>query len=84
MVAEKERAIAVGALSKCSDSEMLESTFERFQISDYNEKISCLNECMGNPTTFFSTGDNISLDKKYYMTKLMFLDRSWEVAALIK
>jgi hypothetical protein len=74
---ERDKIVA-GALKACESKEMLEDTFSRYSISDTVERINRLNECMGNPETFFSS-DKLSNKEKYELTIQMFLTKSWKL-----
>jgi hypothetical protein len=72
----------VGALKACTTKEIIEDTFARFDVSVLGERIDILNRCMGNPQTFFSSGDSISVENKYELTIQMFLTMSWKMNEL--
>ncbi|GHV22526.1 hypothetical protein FACS189494_09480 [Spirochaetia bacterium] len=68
--------ILVGALKECETQAQVEDTFLKFEVSGVVEKTACLNECMGNPETFFLGGS--SDDETAYATVLsMFLTAEW-------
>jgi hypothetical protein len=70
--------IVIGALKACTTRESIEDTFERYDITDTQEKIDKLNQCMGDPQTFFSS-DKVSLEETYELTIQMFLTMSWKL-----
>ena len=74
----KEKIVA-GALRECESKEAIEDVFNRFVIDDRGNRIDRLNDCMGNPQTFFTSGE-ISLDDKCELTVQMFLTGSWKLA----
>jgi len=76
---EERGKIVVGALKECGSREDIEDVFKRFDINDPPVRIDRLNDCMGNPQTFFSTGE-ISIEDKYELTIQMFLTGSWKLA----
>jgi hypothetical protein len=76
---EERDNIIVGALKECGSKESIEHTFSLFEITDRVEQINKLNACMGNPQTFFSTG-NVSIEDKYELTIQMFLTESWKLS----
>ena len=78
---EERNNIVVGALKGCSSRESIENTFRLYQIDEKTERINKLNNCMGDPQTFFSS-DKVSTDDKYELTIQMFLTGSWKLAEL--
>ena len=80
-----DRKVLVGALMACDTRELMEDAFHRFEEDDKQVRIDCLNECMGNPKTFFSCGENnLILDDIYEMTVQMFLTGAWKTAMLYR
>jgi hypothetical protein len=75
---EKLDKIIIGALKECTTRASLEDTFNRFDITDTQERIDKLNRCMGNPRTFFSSG-KVTLEETYELTIQMFLTMSWKL-----
>jgi hypothetical protein len=73
--------IVIGALKACTTRESIEDTFERYNITNTQEKIDKLNQCMGDPQTFFSSG-KVSLEETYELTIQMFLTMSWKLNEL--
>jgi hypothetical protein len=75
----KERdKVIIGALKECTLRETIEDTFDLYQITSIAERIEKLNDCMGNPQTFFST-ESVSLEETYELTIQMFLTMSWKL-----
>ena len=70
--------IVVSALKACTTRAYIEDTFRRYDVTDTQEKIDKLNQCMGDPQTFFSPGD-VSLEETYELTIQMFLTMSWKL-----
>jgi hypothetical protein len=70
--------IIIGALKECTSRDAIEDTFNLYQIHDIQERISKLNECMGNPQTFFSS-EKVSSEEVYELTIQMFLTMSWKL-----
>lgn len=66
------------ALSECLTKEDIEKLFEMFEVKSKQTRINLLNDCMGNPQTFFSSGD-VDLHNKYELTIQMFLTGSWKI-----
>ncbi|GHV80609.1 hypothetical protein AGMMS49944_24000 [Spirochaetia bacterium] len=76
-MAERDK-IVIGALKECTSRETVEETFKLYQIADKAERVEKLNDCMGNPQTFFSS-DKISPEDTYELTLQMFLTMSWKL-----
>jgi hypothetical protein len=75
----KERdKIVIGALKECTTRVSIEDTFNRYEITDIQERVDKLNQCMGDPQTFFSSG-KVSLKETYELTIQMFLTMSWKL-----
>jgi hypothetical protein len=74
----EKNKIVIGALKECTTRVSLEETFKLYNITDTQQRIDKLNQCMGNPQTFFSS-DEISIDDKYELTIQMFLTMSWKL-----
>jgi hypothetical protein len=70
--------IVIGALKECTSREMIESTFDLYKISDISGRTDKLNECMGNPQTFFSS-EKVSPKEVCELTIQMFLTMSWKL-----
>jgi hypothetical protein len=75
---EERDKIVIGALKECTTRVSIDDTFDRFNITDTQERIDKLNRCMGNPQTFFSSG-KVSLKETYELTIQMFLTMSWKL-----
>ena len=78
---EEKDKIIVGALKECGSKESIEETFDLYKIDEKTERINKLNNCMGDPQTFFSS-EKITVDDKYELTIQMFLTGSWKLAAI--
>lgn len=78
------KAVLVSALAACDTRELLEDAFKRYEASDLKFRIACMNECMGNPKTFYSSGENTSLENAYELTVQMFLTGAWKIAQMYK
>ncbi len=74
------KPVLVSALAACKTRELLDDTFSRYNADDLEFRIECMNDCMGNPKTFFSQGEAITLKDKYEMTVQMFLIGAWKMA----
>lgn len=78
------KAVLVSALAACDTRELLEDAFNRYEASDLKFRMECMNECMGNPKTFYSAGESISLNNAYELTVQMFLTGAWKIAKMYK
>lgn len=78
------KAVLVSALAACDTRELLDDTFNRYKVSDLKLRIDCMNECMGNPKTFYSSGEETSLENAYQLTVRMFLTGAWKIAKCYK
>ena len=74
------KEIIAGALGACKNDVQVEDVFSRFGVTDYGDRIDCLNECMGNPKTFYSGGEETPDDIKYEITLGMFCAGAWRIA----
>jgi hypothetical protein len=77
MTKERDK-IVIGALKECTTRVSIEDTFSRYEIDDFQDRIDKLNQCMGDPQTFFSSG-RVSLEETYELTIQMFLTMSWKL-----
>jgi hypothetical protein len=75
---EERDKIVIGALKECTTRVSIEDTFDLYNIMDTQDRIERLNQCMGNPQTFFSSG-KVSLEETYELTIQMFLTMSWKL-----
>lgn len=80
-----DRKVLVSALVACDTRELMEDIFHRFEEDDKQVRIKCLNECMGNPKTFFSCGESeLTISDVYEMTVQMFLSGAWKTAMIYR
>jgi hypothetical protein len=70
--------MVMGTLKECTTRESIGDAFKRYGITDTQEKIDRLNQCMGNPQTFFSPNE-VSLEDTLSLTIQMFLTMSWKL-----
>lgn len=82
MEEEKTKPVLISALAACTTRDLLDDTFFRYNANDLEFCIECMNECMGNPKTFFSQGEEISVDDRYELTVQMFLIGAWKTARI--
>jgi hypothetical protein len=66
-------SVMIGALQQCDTRELVEDTFNRFNLSDSAQKTDHLIEAMGKPQIFFSGGER---DKEPQSCFLLFLEYS--------
>lgn len=85
MAQHYDRKVLVSALNACDTHDLMEDAFRRFNEYDKKIRVECLNECMGNPKTFFSFGDEQQdFEIVYNMTVSMFLSGAWKTAMLYR
>ena len=77
---EARNEILIRSLYPCNTEQLLNEVFESRKVEDKEQRIIFMNDCMGNPKTFFSTGGNISLEDRYSITVQMFLSGAWKLA----
>ena len=78
---EKARnEILIRSLYPCNTEQLLNEVFESRKVENKEQRINFMIDCMGNPKTFFSTGENISLEDRYSITVQMFLSGAWKLA----
>ena len=77
---EDKDNILIWALKGCSSRASVEETLTLYKVKDKAERIDRLNDCMGNPQTFFSS--DINTDDKYELTIQMFLSGSWKLSEI--
>lgn len=79
-----DRKVLVSALGACDTRELMEDIFRRFEEDDNQVRTECLNECMGNPKTFFSCGEELDNNDVYELTVQMFLSGAWKTAMIYR
>ena len=72
------KEVLVSALAGCSSRALVEDTFSRFQVTDLSARTQYMNECMGNPKTFFCSGSD-NVQKKYEATLQMLIAGHWKL-----
>jgi uncharacterized protein YaaN involved in tellurite resistance len=68
---------AVAAIRTCKTRESLDEMLKKFEISNAEEIIECLDECMYNPQRFFF--NEIPQDVDLEFTKQIFLTGTWRL-----
>jgi hypothetical protein len=69
---------AIAAIRTCKTRESLDDMLKRFDLTDNQAIITCLNECMYNPRRFFST-EPTTIEDKLEFTKQIFLTGTWRL-----
>lgn len=72
---------AIAAIRTCKTMNSLNDMLQRFEITDVRETIDCLNECMYNPATFFSS-KALTPEDELEFTKQIFLTGTWRLNEL--
>ena len=73
----KNREAAIAAIRTCKTREALEDMLAKFEVSE-EEAISCLEECMYKPKTYFSAKP-ITTEDVLEFTKQVFLTGTWQL-----
>ena len=73
--------VLIGAIRGCSTREDLETTFDLFKVTDYEDRYNVLVEAMYNPQMFFSNGSP-AIEQKYELTVEMFLTMEWKLSEM--
>jgi len=73
---------AIAAIRTCKTLDSLDRMLRRFDLTDSQEIISCLNECMYSPDVFRHPGDEVSVDEEVETTKQIFLTGVWRISEL--
>jgi hypothetical protein len=79
---EENMEAAIAAIRTCKTPDSLDKMLKRFELTDNQEIIDCLNKCMYEPERFYCPGDDISIDEDLEMTKQIFLAGVWRVSEL--
>jgi hypothetical protein len=77
MVAGNRREAAVAAIRTCKTREALDEILALFEITDGEEIIKCLDECMYSPEKFYTKA--ISPEAELEVTKQIFLAGAWRL-----
>jgi len=78
----ENREAAIAAIRTCRTLESLDKMLVRFDLTDSQEIIDYLNECMYSPEIFRCPEGETSLDEDLDMTKQIFLAGTWRVSEL--
>jgi hypothetical protein len=73
----ENREAAVAAIRTCKTREALDEMLAKFEITDGEEIIKCLDECMYSPMKFFSKKISPEVDLEF--TKQIFLTGTWRL-----
>jgi len=74
----KNREAAIAAIRTCKNRKDLDDMLRQFGVTEINEAIVFLNECMYNPQTFASP-KKISLEDELEFNKQIFLTGTWRL-----
>lgn len=71
-------------MSYCTEKQEIEKVFEKYEISDLNERIELLQKTMQVEEQFFSNKHEISLKEKYDHELEIFVEGSWRFLVEIR
>jgi hypothetical protein len=74
----KNMDAAVAAIRTCKTSDSLDGMLARFELTDVQEIINCLNKCMYDPSRYFSATE-VTLEEDLELTKQIFLTGTWRL-----
>ena len=74
----KNKEAAIAAIRTCKTRETLDDMLNHFNLVNAQEIIDCLNECMYNPQTFFSSKP-VTIEDELELTKQVFLTGTWRL-----
>jgi hypothetical protein len=77
-VSMENMAGAVAAIRTCKTLDSLDSMLTRFELTDSQKIIDCLNNCMYNPERYFSTS-KVTVEEDLELTKQIFLAGTWRI-----
>lgn len=69
---------AIAAIRTCRTRDSLEDMLKRFELTDSQEIIDCLNRCMYDPEKFDSSSPT-SIEDELEFTKQIFLTGTWRL-----
>ena len=75
----KEGTAIINALSFSISKEQVNNVFEKFNISDLEDKTSFLNNCMGIEEQYDMPGTKTTAQDEYDYALALFLDGSWRL-----
>lgn len=75
------REAAIAAIRTCRTRDSLDEVLGRFEITGTENTISCLNECMFSPQTFFASKP-VTVEDELEFTKQVFLTGTWRLNIL--
>jgi hypothetical protein len=67
------------SLRETRTRENVEDSFNKFSVTDLNEKMEYLEKAMYSPLVFYSSGENTSLEDRYELALQVFLKGSWKL-----
>ena len=72
--------ILVRSLKSCDTGEKVDAVFEKYRMSNYEDRIKYLGHCQGNPQIFYAgsvkDGEE-ELRSQYLTVRSMFVTGSW-------
>ena len=74
----KNMDAAIAAIRTCRERDALDDMLVRFEITDSQESIDCLNKCMYDPEKFDSSHPT-SVEDELEFTKQIFLTGTWRL-----
>ena len=77
MTKEQERKPMIGAIRECTNRQLLDCMFAKFEIQDTHEKAEALKEAMYNPEVFFSSA-NMDINQQFETLVGAFLSGIWK------
>jgi len=77
-MAMEDKDAAIAAIRTCKTRETLDKMLKKFEVTDGQETVDYLNECMYNPQTFFSS-EPITIEEEAEFTKQVFLTGTWRL-----
>ena len=67
------------SLRETTTRENVEDSFNKFSVTDLNEKIAYLDKAMYSPQVFYSSGENTRIEDRYELALQIFLKGSWKL-----
>jgi len=74
----KNKDAAIAAIRTCRNRKDLDDMLRQFDVTEAEEAIKCLNECMFSPQTFASPEKTL-LEDELEFSKQIFLTGTWRL-----
>jgi hypothetical protein len=74
----KDKEAAIAAIRTCKNRESLDRMLKHFELTNPQETIDFLNECMYSPQTF-SSPKQVTIEVELEITKQIFLTGTWRL-----